>query len=158
MRLLFTVVFSWFVFSGGRFTAPFLKRVARFDDSIIGIAFAMQVLFGSLFAPYGCVIADKMELKYPRCGRMSCLMLGIIMATIVFELHWVVRLLFGNEKCDCRRMETFLHLLLRILYAICTSMLGPVLDGATLSYLKEKNISKSEYGKERLFGTCHARE
>ena len=38
------------------------------------------------------------------------------------------------------------------MYSVTMTLMFPILDGITLSYLKERNADDSEYGKERKFG------
>jgi len=156
---LYFTTFAWLVFTGGRFTAPFLQEVAGFDDALIGIAIASQMLIGSLLGSIGAVVSDRLEFKFPNRGRIYCLASGILLGTVAFELHWVVQFMFRGEKNNSART---LHFLARMLYSISSSIIFPILDGITLSYLKSNvdgdgdgdggGDKKSAYGKERLFG------
>jgi len=154
---LYFTTFAWLVFTGGRFTAPFLQEVAGFDDALIGIAIASQMLIGSLLGSIGAVVSDRLEFKFPNRGRIYCLASGILSGTVAFELHWVVQFMFRGEKNNPARI---LHFLARMLYSISSSIIFPILDGITLSYLKSNvdgdgdggGDKKSAYGKERLFG------
>jgi len=130
---LYFTTFAWLVFTGGRFTAPFLQEVAGFDDALIGIAIASQMLIGSLLGSIGAVVSDRLEFKFPNRGRIYCLASGILLGTVAFELHWVVQFMFRGEKNNSART---LHFLARMLYSISSSIIFPILDGITLSYLK----------------------
>ena len=148
---LYFTLFTWFVATGGRWTAPFLKEVAMFDDSIIGILIALHVLLTSFLGSIGAVYADKLEFWYPNKGRIGCMIFGLITSTIAFEIHYVVHFFATIEE----QPTVFfgIHIVARILYAICSSFIYNVLDGITLSYTKKHNADGSaSYGKERLFG------
>ena len=145
---LYFSIFTWAVLTGGRFTAPFLKDIAQFDDSLIGVIIAIQSLLGSLLGSVGAVYADRLEFKYPNKGRMGFLGLGVLFGTISFEIHWLVHLLVQ----DNRVLSTGLHITARILYSVCLSIVFPILDGITLSYLTSHNCDAAAYGKERSIG------
>ena len=145
--ILYAAIFVWFVFTGGRFTAPFLKEVAHFDDGLIGSVFATQVIVGSFCGSFGAIFADKMERLYPHYGRIGCLVACVVIGTIAFEAHFLVESMTDEES-----VQVFLHFMARVLYSICTSILDPTLDAITLTSLKEGNESESDYGRERLFG------
>ena len=145
--ILYGAVFIWFVFTGGRFTAPFLQKVAGFDDGLIGSVFAAQVLAGSFFGSLGAIASDKMENLYPQYGRVLSLIVCVLIGTISFELHFWVEVITKKEE-----VQVALHFLARILYAICTSSSCPILDAIVLTNLKEGNSNECDYGRERLFG------
>mmetsp|Transcript_4642 Transcript_4642/g.7029 ORF Transcript_4642/g.7029 Transcript_4642/m.7029 type:complete len:464 (+) Transcript_4642:120-1511(+) len=145
---LYFSIFTWLVFTGGRFTAPFLQNVAGFDDTLIGITFAIQILLFSFLSSIGGIWADKLEFKYPEKGRIGCLAVGTFLATISFEIHGIVQFLVKDDHT----MSTVLHITARLMYASCSAILFPILDGITLSYLKKHSRDATAYGQERLFG------
>ena len=71
----------------------------------------------------------------------------VIFGTMAFEAHFLVRYL-SDEKS----VRIALHFMARILYSICTSILDPTVDAITLTTLKDRNESETDYGRERLFG------
>ena len=145
---LYFSIFTWLVFTGGRFTAPFLQNVAGFDDTLIGITFAIQILLFSFLSSIGGIWADKLEFNYPEKGRIGCLAVGTFLATISFEIHGIVQFLVKDDHT----MSTVLHITARLMYASCSAILFPILDGITLSYLKKHSRDATAYGQERLFG------
>lgn len=145
--ILFAVLFIWFVCTGGRFTAPFLKEVAHFEDGLIGTVFATQVLAGRICGSLGAVVADKLELLYPHYGRIGCFVACVVVGTIAFEVHFLVEYLTDDES-----VRAILHFMARVLYSISTSILDPTVDAITLTKLKDGNENESGYGRERLFG------
>ena len=169
---LYFTVFVWLVSTGGRYTARFLQEIANMEDTIIGIVLAVHVLVSSLLGAYGAVYADRLEQRYPGHGRILVLLGGIICSTLAFELHGLIRLLgstMKGEEEDTARIEIILHIIARIVFAGCSSMIFPVLDGITLSFLKlneqheqlrrsnddssaASSSSAVSYGQERLFG------
>jgi len=145
---LYFSIFLWLVSTGGRFTAPFLQHIAGFDDTLLGIIFAVQILLFSLLGSIGGIWADKLELRYPDKGRIGCLVIGTLLGTISFEIHAIVQFLVKDDHM----MATVLHITARLMYASCSAILFPILDGITLSYLKTHNRDGTAYGQERLFG------
>ena len=155
--VLFGIIFIWLVCTGGRFTAPFLEDVAKFNESLIGLAFGLQILFGSMFAGYGSMKADEMEMKYPKKGRLMFLVGLILFGTLGFQIHFLIyfvnqRVGDKNEQKELTNGMIILHTIARIIFSICSSLIFPILDGISLTYLKERNIDEGDYGKERLFG------
>ena len=169
--ILFLVIFIWFVCIGGRFVALFLQEVAQFNETTIGITFGLQIFFGSIFAGYGSIQADRLELLYPRKGRIYCLIAAVIVGTIGTQLHFVIYYFYGdqikneelndddisdiNEQVQEKQVidaAIIFHIITRIIISIFLSIMSPILDGISLTYLKENNLQASEYGKERLFG------
>jgi Na+/melibiose symporter-like transporter len=145
---LYFSTFIWLVLTGGRFTAPFLENIASFDDAIIGITISLQILIGSFLGSIGAVYSDRLELKHPNKGRLYCLAGAIVCGTISFEIHGLLKVLF-EEKTT---LSLVLHIVARMMYASCSAILFPVMDGITLVYLKKHNCLESAYGRERLFG------
>lgn len=145
---LYFSIFIWLVLTGGRFTATFLETIASFDDAIIGITISIQILIGSLLGSVGAIYSDRLELKYPKKGRLYCLAGAIILGTISFEIHGLLKILF-KEKTT---YSLVLNIVARIMYASFSAVLFPVLDGITLAYLKKHQCAESAYGRERLFG------
>ena len=155
--VLFGFIFIWLVCTGGRFTAPFLEDVAKFNESLIGLAFGLQILFGSMFAGYGSIKADEMEIKYPKKGRLIFLVWLVLFGTLGFQMHFIIYFFYQREgdKNDQTEMTNgiiILHTIARIIFSICSSLIFPILDGISLTYLKERNADEGDYGKERLFG------
>lgn len=134
-----------------RFTAPFLENVAKFDESLIGLTFGLQILFGSAFAGYGSMKADELELKFPRKGRLYFLMGLLICGTIGFQLHFLIYYIAQHQEDDSQVHKIY-HIIARILFSICSTLVFPILDGISLGYLKGINANEKDYGKERLFG------
>ena len=145
---LYFSIFTWLVCTGGRFTAPFLQHIAGFDDTLIGIIFAIQILLFSFLSSIGGIWADNLEFNYPEKGRIGCLAVGTFLATISFEIHGIVQFLVKDDHM----MSTVLHITARLMYASCSAILFPILDGITLSYLKKHSRDATAYGQERLFG------
>lgn len=58
-RILYAVVFFWLAWTGGRFTAPFLKEEVGFNDGQIGFLLACQTGLLAIIGPLGGAIADK---------------------------------------------------------------------------------------------------
>lgn len=143
---LYFSTFVWYVLSGGRFTAPFLKQIAGFSDSMIGYTFAIQIFLGSIIGSFGAAFADSLEKKLPRTGRALSLGLCVLLAAISFELHFVATFFLN------RKISLLFHFIARLCYSICASITVPILDGIALSYLKSTGDQTCEYGKERLFG------
>lgn len=143
---LYFSLFIWYVLSGGRFTAPFLKNVANFSDSMIGFTFSMQFFLGSLMGSLGAVAADSFEKKFPNKGRVAALGACIIIGSLSFEIHHIATFL-TNENTSI-----FVHFIARMLFSVCAAITMPILDGIALAYLKRTGDQSSDYGKERLFG------
>ncbi len=152
--VLFFFIFIWLVGNGGRFTAPFLENVAKFNESLIGLTFGLQVLFGSMFAGYGSMKADEWELKYPRKGRLMFLIVLLSIGTIGFELHFLIYKMSNDQQLENQRTNIVIicHIIARIIFSICSTLVFPILDGISLAYLKEIDADEGDYGKERLFG------
>mmetsp|Transcript_4930 Transcript_4930/g.14061 ORF Transcript_4930/g.14061 Transcript_4930/m.14061 type:complete len:176 (-) Transcript_4930:1052-1579(-) len=146
-RHLYNAVFAWLVFSGGRFTAPFLEEVAGFDDTLTGLALAIQFGLASLLNPVMGYRADQLEMKHPHRGRCFALAFGMTLATAAFMMHGVVCRVLGQGT-----MAVFAHMFLRVVISVGWASVMPVLDGLTLAYMEEKGLGRSEYGKERVYG------
>ena len=167
-RHLHFAVFLYYVLSGGRFTAPFLEHVAGFkNDSLVGISLALQVGIGGALGPFAGSLADGIEMRCPRRGRALVLVSGVMVGTVAFVLHGVVRWACPEEAashqtsyCSPRAVICY-HFALRVIYAVGNSFTYPVLNGITLAFLAE-DIEKethavgqgqtSNYGKERVHG------
>jgi MFS family permease len=173
--ILFLVIFIWLVCNGGRFTATFLEDVAQFNESLIGLTFALQILFGSVFAGFGSIKADQLEMSHPRKGRLLFLIVSIVLGTIGFMLHFVIYYYFNRnqyqqnygidergegEEDDIVAVHDFEsshgaiigHIIARIINSVFSALLFPIVDGISLTYLKESHSNAKDYGKERLFG------
>lgn len=143
---LYFSLFIWYALSGGRFTAPFLKNVANFSDSMIGFTFSMQIFLGSLMGSFGAVAADSLEKKFPNKGRVAALGACIILGSLAFEIHLIATYLTNETS------SLFVHFVARMLFSVCAAITMPILDGIALVYLKRTGDNSSDYGKERLFG------
>ncbi len=151
---LYFSIFVFLVVTGGRFTAPFLKEVAGFDDSLIGISIAIEKLFQSLLGSVGAIYSDRLEFKYPNRGRVYFLAVNVAFATLAYGIHGLVQYMFDGNSRD-HPLAYILHFVARILYSAFIAVLFPVCDGITLSYLKSHsndNESVSNFGRERLLG------
>ena len=150
---LFGAIFVWLAWTGGRFTAPFLEEVAQFDESMIGLAFGLQILFATLFAGIGSKTADELELYYPGKGRVYLLMALLFVGNIGFNVHYLVyHYNITHQGQLSTNMAAMFHIIGRIILASCWGILQPIVDGISLAYLKEINANEAQYGKERLFG------
>jgi hypothetical protein len=175
--VLYFTVFIWTAVSGGRFAAPFLEAEAFMTDTCIGLALALQLgLIVVLSSPVG-VLADALEKSYPHKGRACVISLGILIGATALVSQSLVKLYFApgmagrwdasNRELldgDGSRLEKdfispaslrciyLWSFALRILYSAGYVMVEPVLDGLTLSHLKQEGRDDAEYGKERLFG------
>ncbi len=151
---LYFSIFVFLVVTGGRFTAPFLREVAGFDDSLIGISIAIEKLFQSLLGSAGAIYSDKLEFQYPNRGREYFLAVNVAFATIAYGIHGLVQYIFDGDSLD-HPLAYVLHFVARILYSAFIAVLFPVCDGITLSYLKSHSVdneSVSNFGRERLLG------
>jgi hypothetical protein len=164
-RVLYFSVFIWISFTGGRFTAPFLEdQVQHWTAAQIGMCLALQQVVGSLAGSWAGSAADRLEKLSPGRGRALCLMTGIVSGTFLFLLHGVYHILLvvdddNNDTEDHSYLNshwstsTAWHMSLRLLYALATSFVSPVLDGMTLQYLEQTpGRNTDEYGQERLWG------
>uniref|UniRef100_A0A7S2UAR2 Major facilitator superfamily associated domain-containing protein n=1 Tax=Attheya septentrionalis TaxID=420275 RepID=A0A7S2UAR2_9STRA len=151
---LYNALFIWLVWNGGRFTATFLKDVAHFSDTLVGLTFAIQVCISALLSPLWGSMADKLELRYPHRGRAFMLGSGVLLATSATLLHSVVEYLSRQEEEEkLLGIDTKIwHMILRVFFAIGQSAPFPVLDGMTLAFLEEEGSSQADFGKERLYG------
>ncbi len=151
---LYFSTFAFFAFTGGRFTAPFLKEVAGFDDSLIGITIAIQLFFQYVLGSVGAIYSDNLEFKYPSKGRVYFLAVNVAGATLSFGIHGLVQYIFDGDSFD-HPLAQILHFVARILYSAFWAVIFPVCDGITLSYLKshgDDDEAVSNFGKERLLG------
>mmetsp|Transcript_20496 Transcript_20496/g.58796 ORF Transcript_20496/g.58796 Transcript_20496/m.58796 type:complete len:461 (+) Transcript_20496:154-1536(+) len=155
-RSLHAAVFVYFVTTGGRFTAPFLKDVAHFTDTVNGLSLAAQVLIDALLGPLAGTLADASERRHPRRkhrGRGLVMTAGVTVGTAAFVLHGVVASVCTEERWSCSpTTTTALHVLLRLLFAVGNAFVYPVLNGITLTFLDDEGCPQSQYGKERLYG------
>jgi hypothetical protein len=148
-RILYSAIFAWLSIAGGRFIAPFLEHEAGFSDSLIDITVAMQLCLTTILGTLGGSWADGLERKYPNRGRSHVILAGVVGGSLFFLLHGTWRLFPGVAFF---RSPSW-HMTLPLLYAICVSMVNPVLDGLTIAHLeREPGREKSDYGKERLYG------
>lgn len=159
-RWLYLTIFIWTAVSGGRFTAPFLESEASMSDTYIGFALALQLGLIIVFSSPAGLLADALEKKCKHTGRSYVLSMGIGMGTLALLLQIVVRDWFAAGLADggsvgYSKSSKSMHLwsfFLRIIYALGYAMVEPVLDGLTLSYLKDEGNDQADFGKERLFG------
>lgn len=146
-RILYTTVFCWITFVNGRFLAPFLEH-AGLTATHIGIALSLQQGISTLGGAVGGAIADAWEQQCPG-GRARVMAIGTVCGTVVFLLHGVSTVVPTGSKLLPMVSSPVYHIVLRGCFAICNSLVFPVLDGLTIDFLK---ASKQDYGKERLFG------
>lgn len=186
-RILYAVVFTWLAFTGGRFTAPFLKNeIGGYlnNDSIIGFLLACQNISSAIASPFFSNLADRYErqIQYgqKRQGRLFILKIALAVGSLATLLHSAPTSLFGDGSSSAlfgNKRNKYLiiswHLFLRILYSFSLSVVFPVMDGITLSFLQQEQQERqqsgnrdddskvddenessesSAYGKERLHG------
>ena len=171
---IFGCIFVWLSITGGRFLAPFLEQEVGMTPKTIGLCLAGQsvitTLGGFIIGPW----ADRREARYPGRGRTQIMALGVLVGTVCSLLHSVPHLLPHappNEspsndqqpQSPANQAESFAssglfsftsyHFALRMLYAACVCCIFPVIDAVTLQYLENHpQMSKDDYGRERLFG------
>lgn len=156
-RILYAVVFFWLAWTGGRFTAPFLKEEVGFDDGQIGFLLACQSGLLAIIGPLGGVIADKRQITNKH-GRVEVLFAGICLGCVSTLFHGIAHIFpsftYSIDQTSFMRQVTFLwHLSMRLLFSLSNGLVMPVLDGLTLAYLQaDKNSDSADYGKERLHG------
>jgi len=150
---MFCAVFVWMVFTGGRFSAPFLQNVAHFNDTLVGLAMALQFSSSSTMGTMGGAMADKMERRYPRRGRVCVMIFGILLSTAAIIGHGITETVHVIAPFS-HQIKTFSHMSMRVLYSIGLACVMPALDGLAIAYLEEEENtgSSSDYGKERLYG------
>eukprot|EP00586_Coscinodiscus_wailesii_P006944 CAMPEP_0172491788 /NCGR_PEP_ID=MMETSP1066-20121228/22655_1 /TAXON_ID=671091 /ORGANISM="Coscinodiscus wailesii, Strain CCMP2513" /LENGTH=437 /DNA_ID=CAMNT_0013261003 /DNA_START=104 /DNA_END=1413 /DNA_ORIENTATION=- len=166
-RLIYAVIFTWLASCGGRFTAPFLENQARFTDAQTGMALAAQMACCSLVAPLGGALADARERSDgERHGRVGVMILGVVLGTVSFLGHGVVRYYYLGDGSKSSSLSgsgggsswvmIVWHFGLRLFYAVALGLIMPVLDGLTLAYLKKVEAwgggENADYGSERLHG------
>ena len=149
-RHLYFATFAWLVFSGGRFTAPFLEQVAGFNESQTGFALALQSFLTAALSSAAGSAADRLEARRPGRGRLEALVASIGLGTAVILMHGVVSRALGGDT----RLSVVVHTALRGLYAVALATAFPVMDGITLASLKDSGKGREEYGKERFYGEC----
>lgn len=170
-RVLYFAVFIFFSLSGGRFTATFLEHELNFTKNwMISSAMAVQILTSSACSSWLGGLADSIEARGRRNGRLQIMASGLLLSTVATLLHipgrfWmplpmssVSSTITEDDKNDMESQQVVsiplltYHLLLRALYAIGTTACSPVLDGLTLARLENDGRDTAEYGKERLYG------
>lgn len=148
-RILYSAIFTWLAIAGGRFIAPFLEHEAGFSDTLIGLTVAMQLCVSTILGTLGGSWADALERNYPTRGRSYIMLGGVVGGSSFFLLHGMWRIFPEIAVFQ----STVWHMALRLLYAICVSMVNPVLDGLTIAHLeREPGKEKEDYGQERLYG------
>ena len=156
-RIVYAALFCWNTFTGGRFTAPFLKEEIGFDDSLIGLALALQSGLGAMTGPWGGSIADRRQRTHKH-GRVHVLCIGLAIVSIAVLFHGIAYLIpsFSLKKTPSSYIRTCIiswHIFLRLVIACGQSVIMPVIDGLTLAYLESHpDLDRTEYGKERLHG------
>jgi hypothetical protein len=167
-RVLYFAVFIFFSLSGGRFTATFLEHELNFSQNwMISTAMAVQILASSSCSSWLGGLADSLEAKGRRNGRLQIMASGLLLSTVATLLHRLGRRLWMPPSLETDNDYTendvqnhqylpmpllAYHLFLRTIYAIGTTACSPVLDGLTLARLEHDARDSSEYGKERLYG------
>jgi len=143
--------------TGGRFTAPFLKQEIGFDDGQIGFLLACQKGLATVIGPICGIIADNRQKKHKN-GRVEILCAGLCLGSLTTLFHGIAYVFpvfsYTADAPKMMKQITFLwHLSLRLLYSISNVLVLPVLDGLTLAYLEaDKHADRADYGKERLHG------
>ena len=145
-RILYSSVFTWVSMTGGRFLAPFLEHRLQWAPGQIGVALALHQVVSTLTGSAGGAGADHLERRYPHIGRAIVLGVGVATGTMALclqEVHvWFPQTSFWSTTWTW-------FVLLRCVYAASSSLVFPVLDGMTLSFLGKQS---EDYGKERLYG------
>eukprot|EP00594_Rhizosolenia_setigera_P000888 CAMPEP_0178950610 /NCGR_PEP_ID=MMETSP0789-20121207/6751_1 /TAXON_ID=3005 /ORGANISM="Rhizosolenia setigera, Strain CCMP 1694" /LENGTH=643 /DNA_ID=CAMNT_0020631361 /DNA_START=26 /DNA_END=1958 /DNA_ORIENTATION=- len=159
-RILYAVVFTWLAFTGGRFTAPFLKNeIGGYlnNDSIIGFLLACQNISSAIAAPFFSNLADRYEQKKKRQGgggRLFILKIALAVGSLATLLHSAPTALFGDGSSSSSSALLLLeggnkrnkyliiswHLVLRILYSFS------FLFGITLSFLQQEQQERQHCG------------
>lgn len=173
-RILYAVVFFWNAWTGGRFTAPFLQNEVGFNDSLIGLSMACQLGLAAIVGPLGGSIADRRQLKHKH-GRVQVLCAGLTLGSVAMLLHGIAYIFpsfsllspsidenehehgyhnnFLHLQRHLRQWIVLWHFSLRLVFAIASAIVIPVLDGLTLAHLQsDPKLSRADYGKERLHG------
>jgi hypothetical protein len=173
-RVLYFAVFIFFSLSGGRFTATFLEHELNFTKNwMISSAMAVQILTSSACSSWLGGLADSIEARGIRNGRLQIMASGLLLSTVATLLHILGRFWMTSVSSvsstiteddnytenDIESQQQVVpiplltyHLVLRALYAIGTTACSPVLDGLTLARLENDGRDTAEYGKERLYG------
>jgi len=151
-------------FVRSRFTASFLESESsvfddvttnnnyynRLDASHIGVILAAQRFVGIFAGSFTGILADHLEKKYPSRGRLLVLGAGCCLGSLVFGMHGIHRLLVlvqllvqgPGQQQQQPHLLFFQSLpwfvILRMVYAISTSLMFPVLDGICLDFLKKQ--------------------
>lgn len=91
--------------------------------------------------------ADSLETRYPHRSRAIIVALGILIGSLVIGGH-ALTTVPGVPP-------VIWHGFLRLVLAVATAMVFPVLDGMCLEYLKESS-STQDYGKRKsdCMGQC----
>lgn len=173
-RVLYFAVFTYFSFSGGRFTATFLEHELGLENWMISTAMVVQTLISILCSSWLGGLADSWEASCKggkNHGRLQIMSLGLLLSTTATLLHslgsvylqWSMRSETQQIMDDVVDTETsesgdsqptiplpllVYHLILRSLFAMSNCAIMPALDGLTLATLTDTH----EYGKERLYG------
>ena len=134
----------------------------------------MQILTSSACSSWLGGLADSIEARGRRNGRLQIMASGLLLSTVATLLHILGRFwmplpmssvsstiteddnytendIESQQQVVSIPLLTY-HLVLRALYAIGTTACSPVLDGLTLARLENDGRDTAEYGKERLYG------
>jgi hypothetical protein len=137
--------------TSGCFLAPFLEHEAHLSVQRVAVTLAVFQAVLAMSGSVGGAVADHVERRYlpGQGGRAVVMGLGIGAGTVVFLLHDMHS--WRPQSAFFKSFPWFVFL--RCAYAISISLVFPVLEGMTLSFLKEESCSsETDYGKERLFG------
>jgi MFS family permease len=141
-RSLYTCTFFWISAVGGRFLVVFLEHQGHLTPTELGSILALAQIVTVVASFVTGSYADLLETYYPHRGRASIFALGILVGSVVF----------GGHALTVPGVPPVLwHGALRLVMAIATAMIFPVMDGMCLEYLAESS-STQDYGKERLYG------
>ncbi len=139
-RSLYTCTFIWISTVGGRFLVLFLEHQAQLTSSELGTILALAQCATVAASSVTGSLADKLEAQYPHRGRAMVVAAGIALGGTVFLCHML----------DMPFLRPVVwHGFLRLLVALATAMVFPMMDGMCLDYLEENT---EDYGKERLYG------
>jgi MFS family permease len=145
-RSLYASVFLWISVVGGRFLVLFLEHEASLTSAQLGTILAVAQLASVGGTAVTGSWADALEFRFPGAGRALVLAGGMALGGAVFLFHGV-----HLPTAILGVPPVLWHGFLRILFALATAMVFPVVDGMCLEYL-QKHASTQDYGKERMYG------
>ena len=69
-----------------------------------------------------------------------------------FQLHFLIYYIAQHQEDDSqahKNISIIFHIIARILFSICSTLVFPILDGISLGYLKGIKANEGDYGKEQ---------